>query len=201
MGHICPRRKHPQLHFPPSGPMYRENTDSGYITPGKQVQMTKTAIRKRLHFTDERHDLVTAIRKYGVFADGPALPVRNTGFWARNGVSRHGKASISAKPARDTDFWTENGVSQQEKQLNGRKHVRDTGIFAGNGVSLHGKASVSAKPACDTDFWTENGVSLHGETAQSAKTRSRLVNEGRMRVGGQLRFRGCDFLLSLRPFF
>ena len=98
--------------------MYRENTDSGYIPPGKQVQMTKTAIRK-----------------YGVFADGPALPVRNTGFWARNGVSRHGKASISAKPARDTDFWTENGVS------------------------LHGKASVSAKPAHDTDFWTENGVS------------------------------------------
>ena len=153
VGHICPRRKHPQLHFPPSGPMYRENTDSGYITPGKQVQMTKTAIRKRLHFTDERHDLAAAIRKYGVFADGPALPVRNTGFWARNGVSRHGKASVSAKPARDTDFWT------------------------------------------------ENGVSLHGETAQSAKTRSRLVNEGRMRVGGQLRFHGCDFLLSLRPFF
>ena len=24
---------------------------------------------------------------------------------------------------------------------------------------------------------------------------------GRMRVGGQLRFHGCDFLLSLRPFF
>ena len=40
VGHICPRRKHPLLHFPPSGPMYRENTDSGYITPGKQVQMT-----------------------------------------------------------------------------------------------------------------------------------------------------------------
>ena len=95
--------------------MYRENTDSGYIPPGKQVQMTKTAIRKRLHFTDERHDLAAAIRKYGVFADGPALPVRNTGFWARNGVSRHGKASISAKPARDTDFWTENGVSRHGK--------------------------------------------------------------------------------------
>ena len=60
--------------------MYRENTDSGYITPGKQVQMTKTAIRKRLHFTDERHDLAAAIRKYGVFADGPALPFRDTGF-------------------------------------------------------------------------------------------------------------------------
>ena len=73
--------------------------------------LNKTAIRKRLHFTDEQHDLVTAIRKYGVFADGPALSFRDTGFWARNGVSLHGKASISAKPARDTDFWTGKGVS------------------------------------------------------------------------------------------
>ena len=108
VGHICPRRKHPLLHFPPSGPMYRENTDPGYIPPpGKRVQMThwtKRSIRKKLHFTDERHDLAAAIRKYGVFADGPALPFRDTGFWARNGVSLHGKASIFAKPARDTDF-------------------------------------------------------------------------------------------------
>ena len=74
--------------------------------------MTKTAIRKRLHFTDERHDLVTAIRKYGVFADGPALPVRDTGFLARNGVSLQGKASVFAKPACDTDFWPEKGVSR-----------------------------------------------------------------------------------------
>ena len=69
-------------------------------------------VRKKFHFTDEWHDLVTAIRKYSVFADGPALPFRDTGFWARNGVSLHGKASIFAKPARDTDFWTENGVSR-----------------------------------------------------------------------------------------
>ena len=40
VGHICPRRKHPLLHSPPSGPMYRENTDSWYITLGKRVQMT-----------------------------------------------------------------------------------------------------------------------------------------------------------------
>jgi hypothetical protein len=73
--------------------MYRENTDSCYITPWKRVQMvywTTYAIRKKLHFTDERHDLVAAIRKYGVFTDGPALPVRDTGFWAENGVSLHG---------------------------------------------------------------------------------------------------------------
>ena len=86
---------------------------------GSDDPLNKTAIRKRLHFTDERHDLVTAIRKYGVFADGPALPFRDTGFWARNGVSRHGK------------------------QLNERKHVRDTDFLAEKGVSLQGKTSVS----------------------------------------------------------
>ena len=143
---------------------------------GSDDPLNKTAIRKRLHFTDERHDLAAAIRKYGVFADGPALPFRDTGFLAEKGVSLHGKASVFAKPARDTEFWTEKGVSRHGKQLNGRKSVRDTSILAENGVSLHGKASVSAKPARDTDFWTEKGVSWHGETAQSAKTRSRLVN-------------------------
>ena len=92
---------------------------------GSDDPLNKTAIRKRLHFTDERHDLVTAIRKYGVFADGPTLSFRDTGFLAEKGVSLHGKASVFAKPARDTDFWTEKGVSRQEKQLNVRKHVRD----------------------------------------------------------------------------
>lgn len=56
----------------------------------ERVQMahwTKRAIRKKLHFTDEWHDLVAAIRKYGVFADGHALPVRDTGFFAKKGVS------------------------------------------------------------------------------------------------------------------
>ena len=70
--------------------MYQENTDPWYITPGKRVQMahwTKRAIRKKLHFTDEWHDLVAAIRKYGFFADGHALPVRDTGFLAGKGVS------------------------------------------------------------------------------------------------------------------
>ena len=157
--------------------MYRENTDSGYITPGKQVQMTKTAIRKRLHFTDERHDLAAAIRKYGVFADGPALPVRNTGFWARNGVSRHGKASVSAKPARDTDFWTENGVS------------------------LHGETAQSAKTRSRHRFFSRKWCVVAWGNSSTCENLFATGQWGRMRVGGQLRFRGCDFLLSLRPFF
>jgi hypothetical protein len=61
------------------------------------VYWTTYAIRKKLHFTDERHDLVAAIRKYGVFTDGPALPVRDTGFWAENGVSWHGETAQCAK--------------------------------------------------------------------------------------------------------
>ena len=122
--------------------MYRENTDPGYIPPretGSDDPLNKTAIRKRLHFTDERHDLAAAIRKYGVFADGPALPFRDTGFGARNGVSRHGKAYVFAKPARDTDFWTGKGVSRHGKASISAKPARDTGIFAGKGVSRHGK--------------------------------------------------------------
>ena len=62
---------------------------------GSDDPLNKTAIRKRLHFTDEWHDLAAAIRKYGVFADGLILPFHDTGFWARNGVSLHGKASVS----------------------------------------------------------------------------------------------------------
>ena len=56
---------------------------------------TKRSIRKKLHFTDEWHDLAAAIRKYGVFADGPILPFHDTGFWARNCVSLQGKTSVS----------------------------------------------------------------------------------------------------------
>ena len=137
---------------------------------GSDDPLNKTAIRKRLHFTDERHDLAAAIRKYGVFADGPALPFQDTGIFAGNGVSLQGKASIPAKPARDTDFWTEKGVSRQEKQLNGRKSVRDTSILAEKGVSLHGKASIFAKPARDTDFWTGKGVSRQEKQLNERKS-------------------------------
>ena len=104
---------------------------------------TKRSIRKKLHFTDERHDLVTAIRKYGVFADGPALPFHDTGFWARNGVSLHGKTSVSQNLLAIQTFGRKRVCRGMGKQLNRRKHVRDTGFLAGNGVSLQGKTSVS----------------------------------------------------------
>ena len=48
-----------------------------------------------------------AIRKYGVFADGPTLPFRDTGIFAGNGVSLHGKASIFAKLLAIQGFWPE----------------------------------------------------------------------------------------------
>jgi len=64
---------------------------------GSDGPLDKTAIRKMKLFTDEWHDLVAAIRKYGVFTDGPALPVRDTGFWAENGVSLQGKAAQCTK--------------------------------------------------------------------------------------------------------
>ena len=127
MGHICPRRNI-RCFISLRRDRCTEKTLIHGTSPretGSDDPLNKTAIRKRLHFTDEQHDLVTAIRKYGVFADGPALSFRDTGFWARNGVSLHGKASISAKPARDTDFWTGKGVSRQEKQFNALKPVRD----------------------------------------------------------------------------
>ncbi len=73
----------------------------GTSPPGKRVQMahwTKRAIRKKLHFTDEWHDLAAAIRKYGVFADGPILPFRDTGFLAGKGVSRQENSSMHENP-------------------------------------------------------------------------------------------------------
>jgi hypothetical protein len=88
--------------------MYQENTDPWCITPQK-----KTGSDNPLN--------KTAIRKYGVFADGPALPFRDTGFLAEKGVSLQGKASVFAKPARDTDFWTENGVSRHGKTAQSAK--------------------------------------------------------------------------------
>ena len=119
---------------------------------GSDDPLNKTAIRKRLHFTDERHDLAAAIRKYSVFADGPALPFRDTGFWARNGVSLQGKTSVSQNLLAIQTF-------ERKMVCRGMEN-----------------SSMGENPFT-TGQW------------------------GRMRVGGQLRFRGCDFLLSLRPFF
>ena len=80
--------------------MYQENTDSWYIPPpGNEFRWSigpnVPFVRKKLNFTDEWHDLAAAIRKYGVFADGPALPFRDTGFLAEKGVSLQGKTSVS----------------------------------------------------------------------------------------------------------
>ena len=113
--------------------MYRENTDSWYIPPpGNEFRWSigpnVPFVRKIKLFTDEWHDLAAAIRKYGVFADGPALPFRDTGFWARNGVSRQEKQFNARKPVHDTGFLAEKGVSRHGKQLNVRKPVHDWSI-------------------------------------------------------------------------
>ena len=144
-------------------------------SPEKRVRMvhwTKRAIRKKLHFTDERHDLVAAIRKYGVFADGPALPFRDTGFWARNGVSLQGKASVSQNRLAIQTFGREKVCRGMGKQLNRRKPVRDTGFLAEKGVSLQGKASVSQNLLAIQTFGREM-VCRGKKTVQCTKTRSR----------------------------
>ena len=125
---------------------------------GSDDPLNKTAIRKRLHFTDERHDLVTAIRKYGVFADGPTLSFRDTGFLA------------------------EKGVSLQEKKLNQRKHVRDTGFWARNGVSLQGKTSVSQNRLAIQTFGRKR-VCRGMENSSMCENPFTTGQLGRMRVG------------------
>ena len=112
-------------------------------------------VRKIKLFTDEWHDLVTAIRKYRVFADGSVLPFRDTWFWARNGVSLHGKTSVSQNLLAIQTFGREMVCRDMGKQLNRRKPVRDTGIFAEKGVSLQGKASVSQNPLAIQTFGLE----------------------------------------------
>ena len=77
-----------------------------------------TPIRKKLHFTDECHQMMVLIRKRAHFTDDATLPFRDTGFLAEKGVSR------------------------KEKQHKARKHVRDTGSSAQKGVSLQGFASI-----------------------------------------------------------
>ena len=69
-----------------------------------------------------------AIRKYGVFADGPILPFHDTGFWARNGVSLQGKTSVSQNLLAIQTFGRKRVYRCMEKQLNVRKPVRDWSI-------------------------------------------------------------------------
>ena len=97
---------------------------------------TKHPIRKKLHLTDECHQMMVLIRKRAHFTDDTLpFPFRDTGFSAQKGVSLQEVHRNFAKHVRDTGFLTGKGVSRKEKQLNVRKSVRDT------------------------DFWTEKGVS------------------------------------------
>ena len=96
---------------------------------------TKHTIRKKLHFTDECHQMMVLIRKRAHFTDDATLPFRDTGFLAKKGVSR------------------------KEKQLKVRKSDRDTGSSAQKGVSLQGVRRDFAEYARDTGFLTEKGVS------------------------------------------
>lgn len=80
---------------------------------------TKHTIRKKLHLTDECHQMMVLIRKRAHFTDDAALPFRDTGFSAQKGVSRHGVRRNFAEYARDTGFLTENGVSREEQEESG----------------------------------------------------------------------------------
>jgi len=82
------------------------------------VQLGRTRhIRKKLHFTDECHQMMVLIRKRAHFTDDATLPFpfRDTGFSAEKGVSLQGGRRNSAEYARDTGFLTEKGVSREEK--------------------------------------------------------------------------------------
>ena len=167
---------------------------------GSDDPLNKTAIRKRLHFTDERHDLAAAIRKYGVFADGPALPFRDTGFWARNGVSLQGKTSVSQNLLAIQTF--------------GRKRVCRGIENSSMGENLFAIQVFWPKMMCrcmGNPLFPQNllAIQTFGRKMVCRGKKNSSMSEnlfttgqwGQIRVGGQLRFRGCDFLLSLRPFF
>ena len=80
---------------------------------------TKHTIRKKLHLTDECHQMMVLIRKKVHFTDEAALPFRDTGFSAQKGVSLQVVRRNFAEHARDTGFLTENGVSREEQEESG----------------------------------------------------------------------------------
>ena len=97
---------------------------------------TKHTIRKKLHLTDECHQMMVLIRKRAHFTDGTLpFPFRDTRFSAQKGVSLQVVRHNFAEYARDTGFLTEKGVSRKGKQLNARESVRDTGFSAQKSVS------------------------------------------------------------------
>ena len=78
---------------------------------------TKHTIRKKLHLTDECHQMMALIRKRAHFTEGTLpFPFRDTRLTAQKGVSRHGVRRNFAEYARDTGFLTEKGVSREEQE-------------------------------------------------------------------------------------
>ena len=125
---------------------------------------TKHTIRKKLHLTDECHQMMVLIRKRAHFTEGTLpFPFCDTRFSAQKGVSLQGVRRNFAEYARDTGVLTEKGVSRKEKLLNVRESVRDTGFSAQKGVSLHGVSRNFAEFVRDTGFLTEKGVSRKGK--------------------------------------
>ena len=123
--------------------MHHETVNSWHITEWhrKMTDRTKHTIRKKLHFTDECHQMMVLIRKRAHFTDDATLPFRDTGFLAKKGVSR------------------------KEKQLKVRKSARDTGSSAQKGVSLQGFASIFLNLFAIQSFWPEKVC--HGRKSSS----------------------------------
>ena len=123
--------------------MHHETVNSWHITEWhrKMTDRTKHTIRKKLHFTDECHQMIVLIRKRAHFTDDATLPFRDTGFLAKKGVSR------------------------KEKQLKVRKSARDTGSSAQKGVSLQGFASIFLNLFAIQSFWPEKVC--HGRKSSS----------------------------------
>lgn len=131
--------------------MYRENTDSWNIPPGNEFRWSigpnVPFVRKIKLFTDEWHDLAAAIRKYGVFADGPALPFRDTGFWARNGVSQHGETAQWAKICSRYRFFSRKGCIAAWESLCFRKTCPRYRLLDGKWcVVAWGNSSIGENP-------------------------------------------------------
>jgi hypothetical protein len=98
--------------------MHHETVNSWHITEWhrKMAGRTKHTIRKKLHFTDECHQMMVLIRKRAHFTDDATLPFRDTGFLAEKGVSRKEKQLKVRKSARDTGSSAQMGVSRQNKK-------------------------------------------------------------------------------------
>ena len=148
--------------------MYQENTDSWYITPGKRVQMVYWTKRPFVNMAFSRTAPFSPFATHGF---GPEMVYRCKGKpLFRKTCSRYrlldGKRCVAAR-----------------KTVQCTKTCSRYRYFCRKGCIAARENLCFAKPARDTDFWTGKGVSRHGETAQSAKTRSRLVNGDELELG------------------